>query len=204
MITNTVKSEKAESKRGFMNRALATVSFAILTVVASQSCLAATNDAASIETTDMVAALPAPFVAVKPAELPDQPKPNKTLWKGLAVLGQAAAAADVASTIDVLNHGGYEADPLAKPLAGLPKPMYAATSAAIVGGVSYLGLKMQESRRFHKVWWVPQVLQIAINSTGALHNSVSLAYTTCHQHKGLIRMANGQTAYQDANVCSVF
>ena len=189
-----------------MNRTLAAVSFAILTLVASQACLAASNDAASTETADVVAALPAPFVVAKPAtqSLPDQPKPNKTLWKGLAVLGQAAAAADVASTIDVLNHGGYEADPLAKPLAGLPKPAYAATSAAIVGGVSYLGLKMQESRRFHKVWWVPQVLQIAINSTGALHNSVSLAYTTCHQHKGLIRMANGQTAYQDANVCSVF
>jgi hypothetical protein len=56
-----------------------------------------------------------------------------------------------------------EADPLARPFVGLPKPLYYASGTMLGTGVNWLGLKMQRSERWHKIWWLPQAVSIAAN-----------------------------------------
>jgi hypothetical protein len=59
-----------------------------------------------------------------------------------------------------------EADPLARPFLLLLKPLYYASGTMLGTGVNWLGFKMQRSERWHKIWWVPQVLSIAANLSG--------------------------------------
>lgn len=68
-----------------------------------------------------------------------------------------------------------ERDPLAKPFATMPAPAYFITGAALATGVTWIGLKMARSRRWHRVWWLPQVCSIAGNSSG-------FVYTKMHEH----------------------
>lgn len=185
-----------------MNR---TPRFALLVLVAflgGPCCFAQEGDAASTQQADngslqirhetpasnLIAKYTAPEIIIpEPAavvrtttpieSLPEQPKPHKRLWMGLTIMGQLAAGADVGSTITMLKAGGWEEDPLARPFTNLPKPGYALTSAALAGAVSILGARMQQSRRFHRVWWVPQALQIIGNSAAATHNSLILAHS---------------------------
>jgi hypothetical protein len=56
-----------------------------------------------------------------------------------------------------------EADPLARPFVALPKPLYYASGAMLGTGVNWLGLRMQRSERWHKIWWLPQAVSIAAN-----------------------------------------
>jgi hypothetical protein len=60
----------------------------------------------------------------------------------------------------------YEADPFARPLIKLPKPAYYATGLALATGVNFLAWKMEHSRRFHKVWFIPQLLSTGGNAYG--------------------------------------
>ena len=119
-----------------------------------------------------------PISARCQGSLPDQPKPNRRAFITLAVLGQIAAGADVQSTISLNTTAGSEMDPLAKPIVALGRPGYVAASVALVGGLSYFGWRLGTSRRFHRVWWVPQVAQITANSLFAARNE--LIYTGCH------------------------
>jgi hypothetical protein len=59
-----------------------------------------------------------------------------------------------------------EADPLARPFLLLPKPLYYASGTMLGTGVNWLGLKMQRSERWHKIWWLPQAVSIAANLSG--------------------------------------
>lgn len=56
-----------------------------------------------------------------------------------------------------------EDDPLARPFLLLPKPLYYASGTMLGTGVNWLGLKMQRSERWHKIWWLPQAVSIAAN-----------------------------------------
>lgn len=90
-------------------------------------------------------------------------------WYILSAIGGVAVTMDTAQTIknkDWYGTGFREDDPLARPLVELPNPAYAATNVAIVSGLDLLGLRMRRSPRWHKIWWVPQVAQIAVNFSG--------------------------------------
>lgn len=98
---------------------------------------------------------------------------GRRIWKVLTVASLSAAAADVHFTIHVLHDGGYETDPLARPVTNLPTPAYATLSMMGAAGVDWFGLKLQGSRHpwVRRVWWVPQVVQIQGNMLGARASS---------------------------------
>jgi hypothetical protein len=77
----------------------------------------------------------------------------------------AASWLDMTETQSFMPHF-KEADPLAKPLLLLPKPLYYASGTLIATGVNWLGLRMERSPRWHKIWWLPQALSIAGNLSG--------------------------------------
>jgi hypothetical protein len=56
-----------------------------------------------------------------------------------------------------------EADPLARPFLLLPKPLYYASGTMLGTAVNWLGWKMQRSERWHRIWWLPQAVSIAVN-----------------------------------------
>ncbi len=60
----------------------------------------------------------------------------------------------------------HENDPLARPLTNLPTPAYYASGVALATGVNWIAWKMAHSRRWHRVWWIPQVGAMAGNLWG--------------------------------------
>jgi hypothetical protein len=77
----------------------------------------------------------------------------------------AASWLDMTETQSFMPHF-KEDDPLARPLLLLPKPLYYASGALFATGVNGLGLRMERSPRWHKIWWLPQALSIAGNLSG--------------------------------------
>jgi len=88
-----------------------------------------------------------------------------TLFSGLAAGVYTAAGLDMTTTQSSMPHF-HEADPLARPLLLLPPPLYYASGTLLVTSVNWLGLKMQRSSRWHKIWWLPQAISIAGNLGG--------------------------------------
>ena len=92
----------------------------------------------------------------------------------LAILGQGASAGDSAQTIHFRNYdhshnlGWVENDPLERPIAHLPAPVYFGITSAETASCTWLGVKMRHSDHatVRKLWWVPQVAQIAGNAFG--------------------------------------
>jgi hypothetical protein len=84
-------------------------------------------------------------------------------WKMLTLASGTAVTLDMAAT-KVCN--GVETDPLAKPIVGLPGPAYFAVGYAEAGAADWLGLRMYRSSRWHRLWWIPQTLQIGGNLWG--------------------------------------
>jgi hypothetical protein len=64
------------------------------------------------------------------------------------------------------SHPFREYDPLAKPFIHLPSPAYYAAGFAVATGVNFLGWKMSRSKRWHRVWFIPQSLSIGGNCWG--------------------------------------
>jgi hypothetical protein len=60
----------------------------------------------------------------------------------------------------------HEHDPLAQPLTRLPTPAYYASGIGLATGLNWLAWKMEHSRRWHRVWWLPQVGAMAGNLWG--------------------------------------
>lgn len=60
----------------------------------------------------------------------------------------------------------FERDPLARPLLKLPAPAYYACGVALATGVNWAALRMSRSKRFRKVWWIPQAISVAGNAKG--------------------------------------
>lgn len=65
----------------------------------------------------------------------------------------------------------------ARPVTALPKPAYYATGTAMALSLVYLAHGMRYSRHKweRKLWWAPQIAQIALNVGFAAHNSVLLS-----------------------------
>ncbi|HEV2288562.1 MAG TPA: hypothetical protein VGR81_06370 [Candidatus Acidoferrales bacterium] len=91
----------------------------------------------------------------------------------LDVAGQAAAWADMVTTAHVLDNGNREADPVARTFTALPRPAYFAVGSAMAFSLDIVGQKMRHSRHKweRKIWWLPQVAQIAANGILAAHNA---------------------------------
>lgn len=84
----------------------------------------------------------------------------------LAAAGLAAALLDMFSTAYILDRGGRELNPLARPFTRLPRGAYYATG---VLGVVALAL-LSWCLRAHWYGLIPQAAQIAGNSWGYLYN----------------------------------
>jgi hypothetical protein len=97
-------------------------------------------------------------------------------WLALGVAGQAAALADVKTTLD-FKHAHpltfYESDPLARPFVNLSRPAYFASVVGLTAGVSAIGWELQRSEHplLRRFWWAPQVAQIALNAECAIRNA---------------------------------
>jgi len=104
------------------------------------------------------------------------------LWVASSLAVYAAAALDMHATEEAVQrvnalHKRYpffpedysfESNPLARPLLKLPAPAYYACGVALTTGVNWVGLRMSRSKRFRRVWWLPQTLSVAGNTHGYL------------------------------------
>jgi hypothetical protein len=114
-------------------------------------------------------------------------KPHKfttttKLWLASSLAVYTAAALDMHATEDTVQrvnafHKRYpwfpedysfESNPFARPLLKLPAPAYYACGVALATGVNWVGLRMSRSKRFRRVWWLPQTLSVAGNTHGYL------------------------------------
>ncbi len=77
-----------------------------------------------------------------------------------------------------------ERDPLARPLLLLPRPLYYASGFMLATGVNYLGWRLRESPRFHRVWWLPQVISMAANFGGYAYTEVNTRTSPEAAHRG--------------------
>ena len=81
----------------------------------------------------------------------------------------AFAALDMYETkLDHIGSRG-ETDPFAKGLVLLPRPAYFASGFVLATGVNWIAWKMSHSRRWHNIWWLPQVATMAGNLQGYSH-----------------------------------
>jgi hypothetical protein len=99
----------------------------------------------------------------------------KRLWLSLSALTYTAAALDMHATADAVQLkkkypafylGNPEADPIARPFVKLPAPAYYACGFALATGVNWLGYRMSRSRKWRKVWWLPQSISMSTNGYG--------------------------------------
>lgn len=102
-------------------------------------------------------------------------------YVALAAAGVASAALDVRETISFRREYGpafRELDPLASRVVALPTPGYAIVSAMELAAMEFVGYRLSRSRRFRRVWWIPQAAQIAANSYGFAATRFGPRYTS--------------------------
>ncbi len=63
-----------------------------------------------------------------------------------------------------------ERDPLARPFVRYPIVHYSSGIAAITG-TNWLSWRMKNSRRWHRLWWLPQVTAMCLNAWGYASSS---------------------------------
>jgi hypothetical protein len=114
------------------------------------------------------------------SQLPSKPDPHvekrvPASWLALTLAGQAAALADVKTTLTLRNGnpGFADEDPFARAIVNLPTPAYVAVAAAFTSVISVAGYEMRKSshRWERRMWWIPQTVQIAINTGCSIHNA---------------------------------
>ena len=96
-------------------------------------------------------------------ELPAAPIAKREVSKArvaLTLANGALAFADVGYTRAHWGPGAREYDPLAKPIIEHGGVCYALAGAETVG-LAWLEGRMRGSRRWHRVWWMPQAVGIA-------------------------------------------
>jgi hypothetical protein len=104
-------------------------------------------------------------------------RPRISSFTILAAGVYTANAMDMVKTQSSLPNF-QEHDPLARPLLLLPRPLYYVSGVLMATGVNYFALRLRESPRFHKVWWLPQIISIGANLGGFVYteeNTYSLS-----------------------------
>ncbi len=105
----------------------------------------------------------------KTEPLPAGRYPNKPAFFGLCAMAYASAWIDMHHTYSYSAKKDWiERNPLVRPLLKLPAPAYYAVGFGLVTGMNYLGWKMARSKRFQRMWFLPQVLAISGNAVGRL------------------------------------
>ncbi len=113
--------------------------------------------------------------------LPSKPEPHVAKrfpagWLALSLAGQAAAFADVKTTLNLQHEYSYffnEDDPFARGIVTLPVPAYIAVTGALSSIISVAGFEMRKSSHGweRRIWWIPQTVQIVLSTGAALHNA---------------------------------
>jgi hypothetical protein len=123
------------------------------------------------------------------SQLPSKPDPHVGMtvpaWLALSFAGQVAALADVKTTLSLRNGDPRftDEDPFANPIIKLPTPAYVTVAVAFTSIISVAGLEMHKSphRWERRVWWIPQAIQIAINTGSSMHNASLPRWSTASQ-----------------------
>jgi hypothetical protein len=102
-------------------------------------------------------------------------KENLKLFLALGAGTYVAAGMDMHETMVVKQTVAHfqENDPLARPFTRLPTPAYYAVGTVLVTGVNWMSLRMARSSRWHRIWWLPQVLAIGGNIYGYTYSERS-------------------------------
>ena len=126
------------------------------------------------------------------SQLPGKPDPHLEKrvpagWLALSLVGQAAAFADVRTTLTLRNGNPNftDQDPFAQHVVNLPTPAYIAVAAAFTSSISVVSFEMRKSpRRWERrMWWIPQTIQIGINIGCSLHNEGEPRWTAPTQKR---------------------
>jgi hypothetical protein len=80
---------------------------------------------------------------------------NRKAFVAMSAAVYGFAFLDMHETMS-LEPGLIEHDPLARPFTKLSPPAYYVTGAALATGVNFIAWKLGHSRRWRKLWWVPQ------------------------------------------------
>jgi hypothetical protein len=113
-------------------------------------------------------------------------RPRVNPFSVLTVGVYAASWLDMTETQSFRPHF-KEADPLAKPLLLLPKPLYYASGTLSATGVNWLGLRMERSPRWHKIGWLPQALCIAGNLSGHAYTRSNSSKITVRSTRAIVK-----------------
>jgi len=90
-------------------------------------------------------------------------------WKAFIPLGAAVytmGLMDQTATVENYDWRDNELDPIVKPFTHLPTPLFLAGGVTFETGVNWLAWKMGRSRRWHRIWWLPQLCAIGGNAYG--------------------------------------
>jgi len=116
--------------------------------------------------------------------LPDKPTPRGNFLtrpfydKPVAIFAEidtGAAAWDDFATRRVIDHGGYERNPLMRPFVH-NSGMLAAETVCEMWVAAFLGDRMRHSRHgvLRNAWWLPQALNTAARLYGGINSTVLL------------------------------
>jgi hypothetical protein len=100
---------------------------------------------------------------------PDRALRQHADWKAFVPLSAAVYTMGLLDQTATIGHGDWrinEQDPLVKPFTQVPAPVFVAGGVAFETGVNWLAWRMGRSRRWHKIWWLPQVLAVGGNAYG--------------------------------------
>ena len=90
-------------------------------------------------------------------------------WKAFIPLSAAVYTMGLLDQTATVGHRYWrinEEDPLIKPLTQVPAPVFVAGGGALETGVNWLAWRMGRSRRWHRVWWLPQICAVGANAYG--------------------------------------
>ena len=99
----------------------------------------------------------------------------------MSIGAYTAAAFDMSATADAVERnktipgfylGNPEGNPLARPFVQLPRPAYYACGFALTTGVNWIAYEMSKSKKWNRVWWLPQSISIGANTHGCRSQQV--------------------------------
>lgn len=135
-------------------RAISLVLFLVLWTIEARA-----QDLPASAQTNLLAKNPLPAADVSPAHFKEIRRPKQEMNRKAFVAMSAAvygfAFLDMRETMS-LGPGLIEHDPLARPFTRLSPPAYYLTGAALATGVNLIAWKLGHSRRWQKLWWIPQ------------------------------------------------
>jgi hypothetical protein len=90
-------------------------------------------------------------------------------WKVFIPFSAAVYTMGLLDQTATIGHGDWrvnEQDPLVKPFTQVPAPVFVAGGVAFETGVNWLAWRMGRSRRWHEIWWLPQICAVGANAYG--------------------------------------